>query len=227
LEGITFSAKPGETTAIIGGTGSGKSTLINLIARFYDVESGEVLVDGIDVRKLECDTLRNKIGLVPQKVYLFQGTIANNVRFGREDATEDDINEAIEIAQAKEFVDNLDEKIEAEVAQGGLNFSGGQKQRVSIARALVRKPEIYIFDDSFSALDFKTDAKLRMELKEKTKQSTVIIVAQRVATVMNSDNIIVLDQGRIAGQGKHKELLQSCEIYCEIVESQLSEEELA
>ncbi len=224
---ISFNAKPGETTAIIGGTGSGKSTLINLIPRFYDVESGSVLIDGIDVREFDIEVLRNKIGLVPQKINLFQGTISDNVRFGRQNASQDEINIAVKTSQAKEFIDELENGTEAEVVQGGTNYSGGQKQRISIARALIRKPEIYIFDDSFSALDFKTDAKLRRDLKEETKESTVIIVAQRVSTVMNANNIIVLDNGKIIKQGTHKKLLKDCEIYREIVASQLSEEELA
>ena len=224
---ISFSAKPGETTAIIGGTGSGKSTLINLIPRFYDVESGKVLVDGMDVRDMDIKVLRDKIGLVPQKINLFQGTIEDNVRFGKEDATNEEVTQALKTAQAKEFVDEIKEGLNAEVAQGGTNYSGGQKQRMSIARAIIRRPEIYIFDDSFSALDFKTDARLRAALKNETKKSTVLIVAQRVSTVMNANNIIVLDEGMIVGQGSHKVLLESCEIYREIVSSQLSEEELA
>ncbi|MCK5129555.1 MAG: ABC transporter ATP-binding protein [Clostridiales bacterium] len=224
---ISFSAKPGETTAIIGGTGSGKSTLINLIPRFYDVASGKVLVDGVDVKDMDMKTLRDKIGLVPQKINLFQGTIEDNVRFGKEDANQEEINIALETAQAKEFVDDIDEGSNAEVSQGGTNFSGGQKQRLSIARAIIRRPEIYIFDDSFSALDFKTDARLRMALTNEIQDSTVLIVAQRVSTVMNANNIIVLDNGMIVGQGTHSKLLDSCEIYREIVSSQLSEEELA
>lgn len=227
LTHISFSAKPGETTAIIGGTGSGKSTLINLIPRFYDVDSGAILVDGIDVRDLSQEELRSRIGFVPQKAVLFTGTIADNIRYGKEDATDDEIGYAAEIAQAADFISNMDKGFDSFIAQGGTNVSGGQKQRISIARALVRKPEIYIFDDSFSALDFKTDARLRKALKKETKNATVIIVAQRVSTVMDADRIIVLDEGRIVGIGKHKELLAGCEVYREIVSSQLSEEEIA
>ncbi len=227
LQNISFKAKPGQTTAIIGGTGSGKSTVAKLIPRFYDVKEGAVLVDGVDVREMDFDTLRGKIGWVPQKINLFQGTIADNIRFGKKDATEEEILTALETAQASEFVSTLDTGIESEVSQGGSNYSGGQKQRLSIARAIIRHPEIYIFDDSFSALDFKTDARLRKALSKETKDATVVIVAQRVSTVMNADTIIVLDQGIMAGKGTHKELMQSCEVYREIVASQLSEEELA
>lgn len=224
---ITFRAKPGETTAIIGGTGSGKSTLINLIPRFYDIDSGEVLVDGVDVKEMSQEDLRTKIGFVPQKTILFSGTIAENIKYGKDDATIEEIKHAAKVAQAEDFVNSMKGGYEHVIAQGGTNVSGGQKQRLSIARALVRKPEIYIFDDSFSALDFKTDAKLRAALKEETAKATVIIVAQRVATVMDADRIIVLDDGKIAGIGTHKELLTSCKVYYEIVSSQLSEEELA
>ncbi|MFU0824616.1 ABC transporter ATP-binding protein [Clostridium sp.] len=227
IKNISFSVKPGETTAIIGGTGSGKSTLINLIPRFYDVTSGAVLVDGIDVRDMSQKELRKKIGFVPQKAVLFTGTIAENIRYGKEDATEIEIRHAADVAQAAEFISNMKEGYDTLIAQGGNNVSGGQKQRLSIARALIGRPEIYIFDDSFSALDFKTDAKLRAALKEETKNSTVIIVAQRVSTVMDADRIIVLDEGQIVGIGTHKELLKSSEVYREIVSSQLSEEELA
>lgn len=227
LENISFSAKPGETTAIIGGTGSGKSTLISLIPRFYDIQKGQILVDGVDVREMTQENLRAKIGFVPQKAVLFTGTIAENIRYGKEDATEEEVKHAAEVAQAADFISNVREGYDAIIAQGGNNVSGGQKQRLSIARALVRKPEIYIFDDSFSALDFKTDAKLRKALKQETKDATVIIVAQRVSTVMDADRIIVLDEGKIAGMGTHKELMQSNKIYREIVASQLSEEELA
>jgi ATP-binding cassette subfamily B multidrug efflux pump len=227
IKNISFSVKPGETTAIIGGTGSGKSTLINLIPRFYDVTSGAVLVDGIDVRDMSQKELRKKIGFVPQKAVLFTGTIAENIRYGKEDADEIEIRHAADVAQASEFISNMKEGYDTLIAQGGNNVSGGQKQRLSIARALVGRPEIYIFDDSFSALDFKTDAKLREALKEETKNSTVIIVAQRVSTVIDADRIIVLDEGEIVGIGTHKELLKSSEVYREIVSSQLSEEELA
>ncbi|WP_186428998.1 ABC transporter ATP-binding protein [Clostridium sp. BSD9I1] len=227
IKDISFSVNPGETTAIIGGTGSGKSTLINLIPRFYDIQSGKILVDGVDIREMSQENLRKKIGFVPQKAVLFTGTISENIKYGKEDATEDEIKHAAEVSQASEFVNNMKEGYDAVIAQGGNNVSGGQKQRLSIARALIRRPEIYIFDDSFSALDFKTDAKLRGALKGETKESTVIIVAQRVSTVMDADRIIVLDEGRIAGIGTHRELLKSCEVYKEIVSSQLSEEELA
>lgn len=227
LKNISFSAKPGEVTAIIGSTGAGKSTLVNLIPRFYDVDSGSILIDGVDVREISQEELRKKIGFVPQKSILFSGTIAENIRFGNENATDEEIRHAAEVAQALEFIENMDGGFEHEISQGGTNVSGGQKQRLSIARALVRKPEIYIFDDSFSALDFKTDAKLRAALKNETKDSTVIIVAQRVGTIMDADRIIVLDEGRIAGMGTHKELMKNCEVYREIVSSQLSEEELA
>ena len=226
IKNISFIARPGETTAIIGGTGSGKSTLISLIPRFYDVQSGSVLVDGVDVREMAQEDLRAKIGFVPQKAVLFTGTIAENIRYGKDDATDEEVVHAAEVAQAADFIANMKEGYDAVIAQGGNNLSGGQKQRLSIARALVRKPEIYIFDDSFSALDFKTDAKLRKALKEETKDATVIIVAQRVSTVMDADRIIVLDEGRIAGIGTHSSLLKTCEIYREILASQLSEEEL-
>jgi ATP-binding cassette subfamily B protein len=227
ISNITFSAKPGEITAIIGGTGSGKSTLINMIPRFYDVTKGKVLVDGIDVRKMSQESIRAKIGFVPQKTVLFSGTIAENIRYGKDDATLEEVKHAATVAQAADFIDGMENGYDHVIAQGGTNVSGGQKQRLSIARALVRKPEIYIFDDSFSALDFKTDAKLRAALKKETVKSTVILVAQRVATVMDADRIIVLDEGRIAGIGTHKELLNSCKVYSEIVSSQLSEEELS
>lgn len=227
ISNISFSAKPGEVTAIIGGTGSGKSTLISLIPRFYDIDSGIILVDGVDIRAISQEVLREKIGFVPQKAVLFTGNIADNIRYGKEDATLEEVAHASEIAQATEFISNMKDGFDSEIAQGGTNVSGGQKQRLSIARALVRRPEIYIFDDSFSALDFKTDAKLRAALKSETKESTVIIVAQRVSTVMDADRIIVLDEGRIEGIGNHKELLNTCEVYREIVSSQLSEEELA
>ncbi|KQL51197.1 multidrug ABC transporter ATP-binding protein [Heyndrickxia shackletonii] len=227
ISNISFKANPGKVTAIIGGTGSGKSTLISLIPRFYDVSSGEVLVDGVDVRSMSQEHLREKIGFVPQKAVLFTGTITDNISYGNEKATVEDVKHAAEIAQATEFISELKDGYDSVIAQGGTNVSGGQKQRLSIARALVRKPEIYIFDDSFSALDFKTDAKLRAELKKETGDSTVLIVAQRVSTVMDADQIIVLDQGKTAGIGTHKELMETCEVYREIVSSQLSEEEIA
>lgn len=227
ISNISFSAKPGEITAIIGGTGSGKSTLISLIPRFYDIDSGSILVDGMDIREMSQENLRKKIGFVPQKAVLFTGTISDNIRYGKEDANDMEIRHAAEIAQASEFVSNMKEGYDSMIAQGGSNVSGGQKQRLAIARALVRRPEIFIFDDSFSALDFKTDAKLRAALKSEIKDSTAIIVAQRVSTVIDADRIIVLDEGRITGIGTHKTLLNDCEIYREIVSSQLSEEELA
>lgn len=227
VEGITFKAMPGEVTAIIGGTGSGKTTLISLIPRFYDVGSGRVLVDGQDVRDLPQEELRAKIGFVPQKAVLFTGSIADNIRYGNEAATDEEVEQAARIAQAEEFISEMEKGYEATISQGGNNVSGGQKQRLSIARALVRRPEIYIFDDSFSALDFKTDAKLRAALKDETGESTVIIVAQRVSTVKDADRIIVMDESRIAGMGTHRELLESSEVYHEIVYSQLSEEEIA
>ncbi|ERI05634.1 ABC transporter ATP-binding protein [Aneurinibacillus aneurinilyticus] len=227
LTDISFSASPGEVTAIIGGTGSGKSTLISLIPRFYDIDSGSILVDGVDIRDMSQESLRGKIGFVPQKAVLFSGTVAENIRYGKEEATDQEIRHAAEVAQATEFITGLKDGFDSVIAQGGANVSGGQKQRLSIARALVRRAEIYIFDDSFSALDFKTDANLRMALKEEITDSIVFIVAQRVSTVMDADRIIVLDEGRIAGIGNHRELMDTCEVYQEIVFSQLSEEEIA
>ena len=227
LSDITFAVKPGELTAIIGGTGSGKSTLINLITRFYDVESGSVLVDGVDVREMSQKDLRAKIGFVPQKTVLFTGTIAENIRYGKENATMEEIEHAAFVAQATEFVLGTEAGFDHPIAQGGTNVSGGQKQRLSIARALIRKAEIYIFDDSFSALDFKTDAKLRAALKPEIAKATVFIIAQSVSTVRDADRIIVLDDGLISGIGTHEELLETCKVYREIVASQLSKEELA
>lgn len=227
LNNISFDARPGETTAIIGSTGSGKTALINLIPRFYDIESGNIYVDGVNIRNMAQEELRKKIGLIPQKAVLFSGTIAENIRYGKEDATDEEVIHAAEVAQAADFISNMKDGYESYIAQGGGNVSGGQKQRLAIARALVRKPEIYVFDDSFSALDFKTDAKLRAALKGETGKSTVLIVAQRVSTVMDADRIIVLEEGKIVGIGTHKELLNTCEIYHEIVSSQLSEEEIS
>jgi len=227
LQNISFLARPGEVTAIIGSTGSGKSTLVNLIPRFYDVDSGKILIDGVDLREMSQENLRSKIGFVPQKAVLFAGSITDNIKFGNAKASEEEIKHAAEVAQATEFISNIDSGFNHTIAQGGANVSGGQKQRLSIARALARKPEVYIFDDSFSALDFKTDARLRAALKKETTQATVIIVAQRVGTVMDADRIIVLDEGRIVGIGTHSELLNTCEVYHEIVSSQLSEEEIA
>jgi ATP-binding cassette subfamily B multidrug efflux pump len=222
LSDISFLAGPGEVTAIIGGTGAGKSTLINLIPRFYDVNEGRVLVDGVDVRDITQQDLRAKIGLAPQTAVLFSGSIAKNILYGDNDASQDDIEQAASTSQATEFINQMAEGFDSVIAQGGTNVSGGQKQRLSIARVLVRKPEIYIFDDSFSALDFTTDARLRAALRRETTNATVIIVAQRVGTVMDADRIIVLDEGRVVGSGKHDDLLLTNEIYREIVASQLS-----
>ena len=230
LKDISFTAKKGETVAFIGSTGSGKSTLINLIPRFYDVTDGEVLVDGVDVKEYDEAHLHNKIGYISQKAIMFTGTVSENVSYGdngREKPTEEQIKKAIEVAQGTDFVEKMDKKYDAHIARGGTNVSGGQKQRLSIARAIARDPEIYIFDDSFSALDYKTDATLRKKLKEYTKDATSMIVAQRIGTIINADKIIVLDKGRCVGQGTHKELLKNCEVYKEIALSQLSEEELA
>jgi ATP-binding cassette subfamily B protein len=227
IQNISFTARPGETTAFIGSTGCGKSTVINLIPRFFDVTQGEILLDGVDIREVKQSDLRDKIGFVPQKGTLFTGTIESNLLYADQDATPETLREAIEIAQASDFVYSNEEGLEAEISQGGTNVSGGQKQRLAIARALVKKPPIYIFDDSFSALDFKTDSALRRELKNKTGDSTVLIVTQRVATVKNADQIIVLDKGRVVGKGTHLELMKSCETYQEIASSQLSKEELA
>jgi len=227
LSHVTFSARPGQVTAIIGGTGAGKTTLISLIPRFYDIDSGSLLVDGVDVREMTQEHLRSKIGFVPQKAVLFSGTIADNIRYGKEDSSEDEIRHAAETAQASDFISQMSDGFDSIIAQGGTNVSGGQKQRLSIARALVRKPEIYVFDDSFSALDFKTDAKLRAALKKETLEATVLIVAQRVSTVMDADQIIVLEDGLVVGIGTHQELMRTCEVYHEIVSSQLSMEEIA
>jgi ATP-binding cassette subfamily B protein len=226
LQDINFTAEPGKTTAFIGSTGCGKSTVINLIPRFYDVSRGEILLDGVDIREVRQADLRDRIGFVPQKGTLFSGTIASNLYYADQDAEQEALQEALDIAQASEFVFADEDGLDREISQGGTNVSGGQRQRLAIARALVKKPPIYIFDDSFSALDFKTDSTLRRELKKRTGDSTVLIVTQRVATVKNADQIIVLDEGRVAGKGTHKELMASCETYQEIASSQLSEEEL-
>lgn len=226
LEHISFMAKPGETTAFIGSTGSGKSTLVNLIPRFYDVTEGCVKVDGVDVRKMNQSELRDKLGFVPQKAILFSGTIDSNIRYGKEDATADEVRKAASIAQSTDFIEAKEEQYESSIAQGGGNVSGGQKQRISIARAIAREPEIFVFDDSFSALDFKTDVALRKALHQETSESTVIVVAQRISTIMNAEQIIVLDEGKIVGKGTHKELLKNCEVYYEIASSQLSQSEL-
>jgi ATP-binding cassette, subfamily B, multidrug efflux pump len=227
IAGISFRAGPGEVTAIIGGTGSGKSTLVGLIPRFYDVDSGSILVDGVDVRAMAQEHLRKKIGFVPQRAVLFSGTVENNIRYGKQGASEDEVRHAAEIAQATEFVSEMSHGFASVIAQGGMNVSGGQKQRLSIARAVVRRPEIYIFDDSFSALDFRTDARLRAALQDEIRDATVFIVAQRVSTVMDADQIIVLDEGRIAGIGNHRALMNTCEVYREIVSSQLALEAIA
>lgn len=227
LENISFTAKPGETTAFIGSTGSGKSTLINLIPRFYDVTKGSITIDGVDVRDIPQQELRDKIGYVPQKGLLFSGTIESNLRYGDENASRETLEKSAEVAQATEFINELEKGFNTEISQGGTNVSGGQRQRLSIARALVKKAPIYIFDDTFSALDFKTDAKLRKALKTYTKNASVFIVAQRVSTIMQAEQIVVLDEGRIVGIGKHEELLKNCKTYREIAESQLSKEELA
>lgn len=227
LSNVSFSANPGEVTAVIGGTGSGKSTLVNLIPRFYDVTSGTIRVNGVDVQAVPQEELRSKIGFVPQKALLFTGTIAENIRSGKADATAEEVAHAASIAQANDFIEKMPDRYEALIEQGGSNVSGGQKQRLSIARALVRKPDLYVFDDSFSALDFKTDAALRKALKEETKDATVLIVAQRVSTIMDADRIIVLEEGTVAGIGTHEELFETNAVYQEIVKSQLAEEEIA
>ena len=224
---ISFEANPGETTAIVGSTGSGKSTLINLLPRFYDATGGTVLVDGIDVREMDRQDLWRRIGMVPQRAFLFGGTVASNLRYGDEDATEEDLWRALEIAQGRDFVEEMPERLAAPIAQGGTNVSGGQRQRLAIARALVHRPDIYVFDDSFSALDFRTDARLRAALARELGGATVIIVAQRVGTILHADRIVVLEDGSIAGVGTHAELMASCETYREIVLSQVTEEEVA
>jgi ATP-binding cassette subfamily B protein len=224
---INFIAKPNQVTAIIGGTGSGKSTVVNLIPRFYDVTEGSILVDGVDIREIKQNDLREKIGYVPQKGVLFSGTIDSNIRYGNDNATLEEVKEASQIAQIYDFIESKEEKFDTPIAQGGNNVSGGQKQRLAIARAVLKKPEIYIFDDSFSALDYKTDKNLRKTLKNKIKDATLIIVTQRISTVMDADQIIVLDKGHIVGIGNHDELMKTCEVYQEIALSQLSKEELA
>ncbi|AXY26404.1 multidrug ABC transporter ATP-binding protein [Suicoccus acidiformans] len=227
LRNISFKTRPGETTAFIGSTGSGKSTIVKLIPRFYDVTKGQILVDGVDVRDYDLKTLRSKIGFTPQKALLFTGDISENLRYGKFDATEADMDRATDISQAREFIERLDTKYRTEIAEGGTNLSGGQRQRLSIARSIIKGREIYIFDDSFSALDYKTDAAVRQSLREETKDASTIIVAQRVGTIMHADQIIVLDKGEIAAQGTHQELLRTSDIYYEIASSQLSKEELA
>ncbi|EEU22171.1 ABC transporter [Enterococcus faecalis T3] len=227
IRNVSFKASPGETVAFIGSTGSGKSTLIQLIPRFYDVSEGEILIDGVNVKEYQLSALRNNIGYIPQKALLFTGTIADNLRYGKEDATLEEMERAIDIAQATEFVSQKPQGYDEPLSEGGTNFSGGQKQRLAIARAIIRNPEIYIFDDSFSALDYQTDANLRARLKKETTESTVLIVAQRVGTIMHADRIVVLNEGDVVGIGTHRELLETCPIYYDIAASQLSEEELA
>ena len=227
MEDISFTSKPGEITAIVGSTGSGKSTLINLIPRFIDVTSGVITIDGLDIREQSLDMIWSDIGLVPQRAFLFGGTVADNLRYGDLTASDEKLWAALEIAQARQFVEDLPDKLQAQVAQGGTNFSGGQRQRLSIARAIVRRPEIYLFDDSFSALDYTTDAKLRAALLSETKDCTMIVVAQRISTVLHADQIIVLDYGKIVGKGNHQELMADSPVYREIVLSQLSPDEAA
>lgn len=222
LNNISFKTKPGETIAFIGSTGSGKSSLVNLIPRFYDVTFGKIIVDGIDVRDYNLKALRSKIGFIPQKALLFTGTIEENIKYGKNDASRSELDQASDVSQAKEFIESREEGYDSHLAEGGNNLSGGQKQRLSIARAVVKQPDIYIFDDSFSALDYKTDAELRKRLKEVTQNATVLIVAQRVGTIMDADHIIVLDEGEIVGRGTHEELLKNNAIYREIASSQLN-----
>lgn len=226
LSHISFTSKPGQTTAIIGGTGSGKSTIANLIPHFYQIQEGEILLNGINIIEYPQKTLRDKIGFIPQKAFLFRGTIESNIRFGKEDATMEEIIAASKVAQAHEFIENLDDGYQSYVAQAGTNLSGGQKQRVAIARALIKKPEVYVFDDSFSALDYKTDSLLRKALKSQIKDSALIIVAQRISTIMDADQILVLDDGKVVSIGRHEELMKTCPVYQQIAATQLSEEEL-
>ena len=226
LHDITFTAKKGETVAFIGSTGSGKSTLVNLIPRFFDVSEGSICIDGVDIRDMDIKDLRSRLGYVPQKGVLFSGTIESNLRFGAGEASMEELNKAADIAQASEFIAAKDDGMQSPIAQGGTNVSGGQKQRLSIARAVAKRPEIYIFDDSFSALDYKTDAALRQALKKETSEATTLIVAQRISTILHADKIMVLDNGNVVGSGTHKELLKSCEVYQQIAKSQLSKEEL-
>ncbi|MGD9964777.1 MAG: ABC transporter ATP-binding protein, partial [Candidatus Izemoplasmatales bacterium] len=226
LDNISFNAKPGETIAIIGSTGSGKSTVVNLLPRFFDITGGSLKIDGVDIKNIKLSKLRSLIGFVPQTATLFSGTIKSNIAYGVEEPSDEEIVKAAQIAQAEEFILELDDTYDAVVEQSGNNFSGGQKQRLSIARAIIRKPKIFVFDDSFSALDFKTDSTLRKALKEEIKDATIFIVAQRIGTIMDADKIIVLQEGKMVGIGKHKELLDTCEVYKEIALSQLDEEEI-
>jgi ATP-binding cassette, subfamily B, multidrug efflux pump len=227
LRHVSFHARPGETTAIVGSTGSGKSTLINLLPRFYDVTGGTVRIDGVDVRELDRQELWRRVGMIPQKAFLFSGSIASNLRYGDESATDEELWHALDIAQGRQFVADMPEQLESEITQGGTNVSGGQRQRLAIARALVKRPDVYVFDDSFSALDFRTDARLRAALGRELGGATVIIVAQRVGTILHADRIVVLDEGEVAGIGTHDELMRTCETYREIVLSQVTEEEVA
>ncbi|HUS22144.1 MAG TPA: ABC transporter ATP-binding protein, partial [Aeromicrobium sp.] len=227
LRGVSFEAVPGQTVAIIGSTGGGKSTLVNLVPRLFDATSGSVQVGGVNVRDLDANVLWSQIGLIPQRAFLFSGTIADNLRYGKADATEDEMWQALEIAQARDFVESLPDGLNARVAQSGSNFSGGQRQRLAIARAVIRRPAIYLFDDSFSALDLSTDARLRAALAPVTMDSTVVIVAQRISTIRNADLILVVEDGEVVGRGTHSQLLETCSTYVEIVESQLTEEDAA
>jgi ATP-binding cassette subfamily B protein len=224
LQDVTFRAEPGKTTAVIGSTGAGKTTLVNLVPRLFDITGGRLTIGGVDVRDVDLDTLWSRIGLVPQRPYLFTGTVASNLRYGNPDATDDELWEALRVAQASDFVERMPDQLESPIAQGGTNVSGGQRQRLAIARALVRRPEVYLFDDAFSALDLTTDARLRAALRPVTREATVIVVAQRVSTIIDADHIVVLEDGLVVGQGRHDELLASCETYQEIVESQRSAE---
>jgi ATP-binding cassette subfamily B protein len=227
LRDVSFEARPGQTVAIIGSTGAGKSTMVNLVPRLFDVTGGRVLVDGVDVRRLDPDLLWSTIGLVPQRAWLFSGTVRSNLQYGRPDATDEEMWDALEVAQGRDFVEAMPEQLDAPISQGGTNVSGGQRQRLAIARALIRRPEIYLFDDSFSALDLATDARLRAALRPVTRAATVLIVAQRVSTIRDADLILVLEDGQVVGRGRHDELLGSCGTYREIVESQLSAEDAA
>ncbi len=227
LHDVSFTARPGTTTAVIGSTGSGKTTLVNLVPRLYDVTGGSLLVGGVDVREADPDALWDLMGLVPQRPYLFSGTVASNLRYGKPDATDDELWEALRISQAEDFVREMPLGLDAPIAQGGTNVSGGQRQRLAIARAVVRRPAVYLFDDSFSALDLSTDARLRSALAPVTRDATVIVVAQRVSTIIDADQVVVLEDGRVVGVGRHDELLETCPTYLEIVESQQSTEEVA